>query len=74
MSIIEMVNMAKNSTVRIQTIENGYTQFIAGDKITNELLLDRVKNYQVDHVEMETDDDGTPILHIYGINYLNYKF
>lgn len=73
MTIREVVNEMCGKTVRVQTIRDGYTEFIAKDEIYNDLLLGRVKNYPVDHIKTEIKD-GKEIIHIYGINYLDYRF
>lgn len=73
MTIAEVVSKAKNCTVRIQVMCDGYTQFIAADETINYLLLGRTKNTPVERIEVEYED-GTPILHIYGINYLKYHY
>ena len=43
------------------------------DETYNDLLLGRVKNYTVDHIKTEIED-GKEIVHIYSINYLDYRF
>lgn len=73
MTIAEVVNKAKGCMVRVQVMRDGYTQFIANEETTNYLLLGRTKNTPVDHIKVEIED-GTPILHIYGINYLDYHY
>lgn len=71
MTIAEVVNKAKGCMVRVQVMRDGYTQFIAKDEVTNLLLLGRIKNTPVEYTKVEYENK-TPILHIYGINYLNY--
>lgn len=71
MTILEAVNKVKGCTVRVQVMRDGYTQFIANDETTNYLLLGRVKNTPVERIKIEYENE-TPIVHIYGINYLNY--
>jgi hypothetical protein len=73
MTILEVVSKAKNCMVRVQVMRDGYTQFIAEDETTNYLLLGRTKNTPVERIEVEYEN-GTPILHIYGINYLRYHY
>lgn len=73
MTIREVVNEMCGKTVRVQTIRDGYTEFIAKDETYNNLLLGRVKNYTVDHVKTEIEN-GKEIVHIYSINYLDYRF
>ena len=70
MTIIEVVSKARGTTVRIQVKRDGYTQFIASDETANYLLLGRTKDTPVERIAV--DDDGA--LHIYGLNYLDYKF
>ena len=73
MTILEAVNKVKGCTVRVQVMRDGYTQFIANDETTNYLLLGRVKNTPVERIKTEYENENeTPIVHIYGINYLNY--
>lgn len=72
MTIAEVVNKAKGCTVRVQVMRDGYTQFIANDDTINYLLLGRTKNTPVERINVDFDDDGSPIIHIYGVNYLNY--
>ena len=71
MTIAEVVNKAKGCIVRVQVMRDGYTQFIANDETTNCLLLGRIKNTPVEHIEVEHENE-VDIIHIYGINYLNY--
>lgn len=71
MTILEAVNKAKDRVVRVQVTSNGYTQFLASDEVQNALLLGRVKSIPVECIKTECEN-GTPIIHIYGINYLNY--
>ena len=71
MTIAEVVNKAKGCVVRVQIMRDGYTQFIASDEVTNCLILGRIKNTPVEYTKVEYENE-TPILHIYGINYLNY--
>ena len=71
MTIAEVVNRAKGCMVRIQVMKDGYTEFIANDETTNCLLLGRVKNTPVECIKVEGENE-MPILHIYGVNYLNY--
>ena len=71
MTIAEVVNKAKGCIVRVQVMRDGYTQFMANDETTNCLLLGRTKNIPVDHVEVEHENE-VDIIHIYGVNYLNY--
>ena len=71
MIIAEVVNKAKGCMVRIQVMKDGYTQFIANDETTNCLLLGGVKNTPVECIKVECENE-MPILHIYGVNYLNY--
>ena len=72
MTILEAVNKAKNCLVRVQVTSNGYTQFLASDEKKNALLLGRIKDTPVENVKMERENK-TPIVHIYGVNYLNYQ-
>lgn len=71
MTIAEVVTKARGCVVRVQVMRDGYTQFIASDETTNYLLLGRTKNTPVERIKVEYEDE-TPILHIYGINYLDY--
>lgn len=71
MTIAEVVNKAKGCIVRVQVMRDGYTQFIANDEMTNCLLLGRTKNTPVEHIEVEHENE-VDIIHIYGVNYLNY--
>lgn len=71
MTIAEVVNKAKGSIVRVQVMRDGYTQFIANDETTNCLLLGRIKDTPVEHIEVEHENE-VDIIHIYGVNYLNY--
>ena len=71
MTIAEVVNKAKGCIVRVQVMRDGYTQFIANDETTNSLLLGRTKNTPVEHIEVEHENE-VDIIHIYGVNYLNY--
>lgn len=71
MTIAEVVNKAKGCIVRVQVMRDGYTQFIANDETTNCLLLGRTKNIPVEHIEVEHENE-VDIIHIYGVNYLNY--
>ena len=73
MTIAEVVNKAKDCMVRIQVMRDGYTQFITEDETTNALLLKKVKNTPIERIEVEYEN-GTPILHIYGMNYLKYHY
>lgn len=68
MTILDVVSKAKGTTVRVQVMRDGYTQFIASDETANYLLLGRTKDTPVERIAV--DDDGA--LHIYGINYLDY--
>lgn len=72
MTIFEAVNKAKNCLVRVQVTSNSYTQFLASDEKKNALLLGRVKSIPVEYIKMECENETT-IVHIYGINYLNYQ-
>ena len=72
MIILEAVNKAKNCLVRVQVTSNSYTQFLASDEMQNALLLGRTKNLPVGHIKTEYENK-TPIIHIYGVNYLNYQ-
>ena len=72
MTIAEVVNKAKGCIVRVQVMRDGYTQFIANDETTNYLLLGRTKNTPVEHIEVEHENE-VDIIHIYGVNYLNYN-
>ena len=71
MTIAEVVNKAKGCIVRVQVMRDGYTQFIANDETTNCLLLGRIKNTPVEHIKVEHENE-VDIIHIYGVNYLNY--
>ena len=71
MTIAEVVNEAKGCIVRVQIMRDGYTQFIANDETTNGLLLGRIKNTPVEHIKVEHENE-VDIIHIYGVNYLNY--
>ena len=71
MTIAEVVNKAKGCMVRVQVMRDGYTQFIANDETTNCLLLGRIKNTPVEHIKVEHENE-VDIIHIYGVNYLNY--
>lgn len=71
MTIAEVVNKAKGCMVRVQVMRGGYTQFIANDETTNCLLLGRTKNTPVEHIKIEHENE-VDIIHIYGVNYLNY--
>ena len=70
MTIMEAVNANKGKKVRVQVLRDGYTQFISDNETANFLLLGRTKNTTVDHISI--DDDGA--VHIYRLNYLDYKF
>lgn len=73
MTIAEVVNKAKGCIVRVQVMRDGYTQFISNDETTNCLLLGRTKNTPVEHIEVEHENE-VDIIHIYGVNYLNYHY
>lgn len=73
MTIKEAVNKVIGQMVRVQTTNCGYTQFISSSEICNELMLGRIRDYPVDHIE-EYDDNNKKIVHIYGKNYLDYSF
>lgn len=73
MTIGEVVNEMRGKTVRVQTTREGYTEFISKNETFNDLLLGRIKNYPIDHITTETEH-GKEIIHIYGINYLDYRF
>lgn len=72
MTILEVVNKAKDYIVRVQVTSNSYTQFLASDEMQNALLLGRTKNLPVGHIKTEYENEA-PIVHIYGVNYLNYQ-
>ena len=71
MTIAEVVNKAKGCIVRVQVMRDGYTQFIANDETTNCLLLGRIKDTPVEHIKVDHENE-VDIIHIYGVNYLNY--
>lgn len=73
MTIREVVNEMCGKTVRVQVTRDGYTEFVSKDEVFNDLLLGRIKNYTVDHVKTEIEH-GKEIIHIYGVNYLDYHF
>ena len=72
MTVLEAVNKAKDCLVRVQVTSNGYTQFLASDEKENALLLGRTKSIPVENIKTECENE-TPIIHIYGMNYLNYQ-
>lgn len=73
MTMLQKVNRLSGLTVRIQTVANGFTQFISSDNETNRLLLGRAENSIVERATIEFEKNKV-IVHLYGKNYLSYKF
>lgn len=73
MTIRETVNEMCGKIVRVQVTRDGYTEFVSKNEVINDLLLGRIKNYPVDHVKTEVEQNKE-IIHIYGANYLDYDF
>lgn len=73
MTILSAVNSFQGKTVRIQTIKNGFTEFVATDSETNHLLLGRTAGREVNEIKTY-EENGKIIYHIYGINYSLYNF
>jgi hypothetical protein len=69
MNILSVVNANHGAMVRVQTTRNGYTEF-KSNAATNHLLIGRVKNYEVECIEI----DKGGFIHIYSRNYNDYNF